>query len=169
MAARTRLGLACFDSPSETAKQVEERFGIKVARQKVDYYNPTGVTAKTHRLADRWVQTFWAIRKKFLEETAAIGIANQSVRLRLMQRNYEKAEAKGNIGMCQAILEQAAKDKGGAFSNKQSLDLSGSVQVTEVRRQELIQRFSMRIEKAFENRAKEAGLLIEGPKEEGNT
>jgi hypothetical protein len=62
-----------------------------------------------------------------LEETAAIGIANRSFRLRKLSRTVERAEAVGNHGLVMQALEMAAKEAGGAFTDKHQVDTKHDV------------------------------------------
>ena len=39
----------------------------------------------------------------------------------MLQRNLERADSRGNAAMVSTLLEQAAKELGGAFTNKREL------------------------------------------------
>lgn len=124
--------LACFDPPSVVAASVKEEFdGLAVTRQRVHTYDPTKKAGEG--LGAELKAVFDATRKAFLEETAAIGIANRAVRLRKLDRIAQKAEAAGNHMVVMGACEAAAKEIGGAFTNKRELtgkdgkDLPGGV------------------------------------------
>lgn len=51
----------------------------------------------------------------------SIPIDQQSYRLHVLQQNLERAEQRGNAGLAISILEQAAKELGGAFTNRREL------------------------------------------------
>lgn len=111
--------LACFDTPSVVAKAVKDDFGIDIARQSVEAYDPgkrAGVA-----LSEAYREIFAATRKAFLMSTAEIGISHRSVRLRTLQRLAEKAERQGNMALVASLLEQAAKEAGNSFTNKREL------------------------------------------------
>ncbi|MCP1119643.1 DUF2280 domain-containing protein [Robbsia andropogonis] len=108
--------LACFDTPSQVSAAVKEEFGVEVARMQVAAYDPTKQSGKG--MAKKWKEIFAATRKQFLEETGAIPIANQSFRLRALQKLYEKTERRGNVVVAADLIEQAAKEVGGMFVNK---------------------------------------------------
>ncbi|WP_429499390.1 DUF2280 domain-containing protein [Robbsia andropogonis] len=108
--------LACYDTPSQVSEAVRDEFGIEVSRMQVASYDPTKKTART--LANKWHLIFDETRKRFLDETAAIPIANQSFRLRALQKLYEKTERRGNVVVAADLIEQAAKEVGGMFVNK---------------------------------------------------
>lgn len=108
--------LACFDTPTQVCEAVKEEFGLELTRQQIASYDPTKKT--TRSLAKKWHEIFHATRKTFLANTAAIPIANQSFRLRALQRMYEKSTGRGNFAMAAQLIEQAAKESGGMFSAK---------------------------------------------------
>jgi len=109
--------LACFDTPSQVAAAVREEFGIEVTRQQCEAQDPTKRAGRD--LAKKWVTLFHDTRKRFREETADIPIANRAFRLRAMNRFVEKAESMKNIGLAMQILEQAAKEVGDVYVNRQ--------------------------------------------------
>ncbi len=109
--------LACFDTPSQVAEAVKKEFGIEISRQQVESHDPTKRCAKS--LAKRWVVLFEDTRKRFREETAEIPIANRAYRLRAMGRFIERAETMKNIPLAMQILEQAAKECGDMYVNRQ--------------------------------------------------
>ncbi|WP_085631558.1 MULTISPECIES: DUF2280 domain-containing protein [unclassified Pseudomonas] len=109
--------LACFDTPSQVVEAVQKEYGIAVTRQQVETHDPTKTSGKG--LAKRWVTMFEDTRKRFREETAEIPIANRAFRLRAMNRFVERAESMKNIGLAMQILEQAAKEVGDVYVNRQ--------------------------------------------------
>lgn len=111
--------LACFDTPTQVADFVKEEFGIVITRQQASQYDATKTTGKS--MSKKLRAVFEATRAAFLESTADIPIAQQSYRLRVLQRMLTKAEKQGNMAMVSQLLEQAAKESGGAFTNKREL------------------------------------------------
>lgn len=111
--------LACFDAPSVVARAVKEEFGAEVSRQAVEAYDPNKVQGKN--LSPEYRALFERTRETFLTDQAAIGISHRMVRLRRLQRLSDKAEAQGNVMLAAALMEQAAKECGGAFTNKREL------------------------------------------------
>jgi len=109
--------LACFDTPSQVAAAVREEFGLDVTRQQCEAQDPTKRAGRD--LAKKWVTLFHDTRKRFREETAEIPIANRAYRLRAMNRFVERAESMKNIGLAMQILEQAAKEVGDVYVNRQ--------------------------------------------------
>ncbi|TDJ77259.1 DUF2280 domain-containing protein [Pseudomonas putida] len=110
--------LACFDTPAQVAASVREEFGIEVSRQQCESHDPTKRSGKD--LAKRWVTLFEDTRARFREETAEIPIANRAYRLRALGRMVEKVEGMRNYGLALQILEQAAKEVGDVYVNRQT-------------------------------------------------
>ena len=112
--------LACYDTPSQVVEAGQKDFGIAITRQQVETHDPTKVSGKT--LAKKWVDLFNRTRDRFLNEISDIPIANKAYRLRVLQRMSTTAENMKNIGMTAQLLEQAAKEVGEAYSNKQKVE-----------------------------------------------
>lgn len=111
--------LACFDTPSIVAVAVNAAYGIEVTRQAIESYDPTKVAGA--RIAPKWKEIFDATREAYLNDVAKIGISHRAVRLRILQRMVEKAEDQGNSPLVAQMLEQAAKEMGGAFTNRREI------------------------------------------------
>jgi hypothetical protein len=86
----------------------------------VETHDPTKSAGKG--LAAKWVTLFHDTRKRFREETAEIPIANRAFRLRALGRFVERAETMKNIGLAMQILEQAAKEVGDIYVNRNRKD-----------------------------------------------
>ncbi|OAI84884.1 DUF2280 domain-containing protein [Pseudomonas putida] len=110
--------LACFDTPSQVAEAVKREFNVDVTRQQVETHDPTKRCSKT--LAKRWVEMFHEARARFREETMDIPIANRAYRLRALGRMAEKAESMKNMALTAQLLEQAAKEVGDVYVNRQT-------------------------------------------------
>jgi len=110
--------LACFDTPSQVATAVREEFGIEVTRQQCESHDPTKYAGRD--LAKRWRVLFDDTRRRFREETADIPIANRAHRLRTLGRMAEKAEGMRNLALTAQLLEQAAKEVGDVYVNRQT-------------------------------------------------
>ncbi len=115
--------LACFDTPSQIVESVQKEFKVQVTRQQVASHDPTKAAGKG--LAKKWVDLFNCTRDRFLNEISDIPIANKAYRLRVLQRMSTTAEGMKNLGMTAQLLEQAAKEVGDAYSNKQKVELTG--------------------------------------------
>lgn len=112
--------LACFDTPSQIVESVQKEFKVQVTRQQVASHDPTKVAGKG--LAQKWVDLFNRTRDRFLNEISDIPIANKAYRLRVLQRMSTTAEGMKNLGMTAQLLEQAAKEVGDVYTNKQKVE-----------------------------------------------
>ncbi|HHL3693157.1 DUF2280 domain-containing protein [Klebsiella pneumoniae] len=112
--------LACFETPSQIVESVQKEFKVQVTRQQVASHDPTKAAGKG--LAKKWVDLFNDLRDRFLNEISDIPIANKAYRLRVLQRMSTTAEGMKNLGMTAQLLEQAAKEVGEAYSNKQKVE-----------------------------------------------
>lgn len=111
--------LACYDTPTQVVEAVKEEFGTALDRGHVGCYDPTKVAGK--QLAKKWRDLFEETRKRFRKEVAEIPIADQAYRLRQLQRMLQDAMSRKNVVLASQLLEQAAKEAGGAFSNRREI------------------------------------------------
>ncbi|MDF7650762.1 DUF2280 domain-containing protein [Erwiniaceae bacterium L1_54_3] len=115
--------VACFDSPSQVADAVLKEFGIKINRQQVEQNDPTKASGK--KLAKKWVDMFHATRERFQTELADIPIANKAFRLRTLDRMASRTEGMKNFALTAQLIEQAAKEVGDAYTNRQKIEHTG--------------------------------------------
>jgi hypothetical protein len=111
--------LACYDTPTQVVEAVKDEFGLTLERPQIQSYDPTKVQGRD--LSKKYREIFDATRKAFLDDISKIPIASQSFRLRSLQRMHDYAVSKKNYVMAAEILEQAAKEVGGVFTNKVKL------------------------------------------------
>ncbi|WP_430226846.1 DUF2280 domain-containing protein [Paraburkholderia tropica] len=121
--ARIVQALACYDTPSQVATAVKAEFNLTVTPQQCEAYDPTKAAGRN--VGKKFRALFEATRKSFLEDQASIPIANRSVRLRALDKMYHQAVARGNVKLGAQLLEQAAKEAGGAFTNRHKLEHTG--------------------------------------------
>lgn len=112
--------LACFDTPSQVVELVKKEFGLDITRQQVESHDPTKANGKG--LAQKWVELFQETRKRFQTELSDIPIANKAYRLRALDRMMTRAEGMKNMALAASLMEQAAKEVGDAYSNKQKVE-----------------------------------------------
>lgn len=112
--------LACFDTPSQVVELVKKEFGLSITRQQVESHDPT--KANGRGLAQKWVDLFHETRKRFQTELSDIPIANKAYRLRALDRMMTRAEGMKNMALAASLMEQAAKEVGDAYSNKQKVE-----------------------------------------------
>lgn len=109
--------LAVFNTPEETARLVNEEYkNLNVSRQQCERYDPTKRAGKD--LSDELKKEFEITREEFLGKPESIPIANLVVRLQRYENMFQAS--KNNI-LRLKIQEQAAKDVGGQFTNRQEI------------------------------------------------
>ncbi|HHP0309395.1 DUF2280 domain-containing protein [Acinetobacter baumannii] len=108
--------LACRDTPQEVVEQVKQEFGVDISRSQCECYDPTKYSGRN--LSKKFVELFELTREKFDKGLIDIPIANKYYRLKQYQRQLEKTR---NVKTALKILEQAAKDIGGQFTNRQEI------------------------------------------------
>lgn len=112
--------LACFEPPTKVIDLVKQEFGVDVSRQQVSQYSPGNAMAAN--LSKKWVDLFKSTRERFQSEISDIPIANKAYRLRVLDRMMNNAEKMRNIALATEIIEQAAKEVGDAYTNKQKVE-----------------------------------------------
>lgn len=112
--------LACFDTPSQVVEAVKKEFGLTITRQQVESHDPTKANGKG--LAQKWVDMFNATRDRFQNEISDIPIANKAYRLRALDRMATKTEGMKNFALASQLIEQAAKEVGDAYTNRQKVE-----------------------------------------------
>lgn len=117
--------LACFDTPTQVVEAVKKEYGVITTRQQVEGHDPTKAAGK--KLSPHWVAMFNEAREKFRTEMDDIAIANKSYRLRALNRMATLAEERKNFALAAQLLEQAAKESGGAYTNKTKVEVSSKV------------------------------------------
>lgn len=117
--------LAMFERPQAVCDLVKENFGLEIERSHVFYYE-----LSNPKLPPKWKEIFENTRKNFLENVSDIPIANKSFRLRELDRLYQKQKSSKveNVVEARATLEQAAKESGDVFTNKQKVEHKGEME-----------------------------------------
>ena len=117
--------LACFEPLHVVVKAVKDDFGIEVSKQALQAYDPN--KSQGSRLSAKLKDIFNSTRKKFLEDTSTIPISHKAVRLTMLQRMADQAESSRNIVLAASLIEQAAKEVGDSFTNKQKIEHAGEI------------------------------------------
>jgi hypothetical protein len=102
---------------------VRQDFGVEVTRQQIATYDPTKAAGRN--LSQKLRAVFAASRRAFLTDMRDIPISHLAVRLRILQRELDRAQERGHTAMVLKILEQAAKECGGIFTNRRELTGAG--------------------------------------------
>jgi hypothetical protein len=115
--------LARFDAPSQVVKAVKEEFGLDVSRQRVHFYDPT--TKAGRALHPELKELFFEAREHAKKDLDSIPSYHKAVRLQRLDAMIMTAMERGNVPLAAQLLEQAAKESGGAFMNKHQHELTG--------------------------------------------
>jgi hypothetical protein len=107
--------VAAYDSPTQVVRAVKEVFDLDIRRQQVQHYDPYAASSAT--LGQEMRELFHAERKRFMDNMSQLGIVHRVMRLRRLERYLNVLEDRGNVLGAAAILEQAAKECGDAFTN----------------------------------------------------
>lgn len=107
--------LATFERRKDILAGLKEQFDVTISEQGLSFYNPTNP-----QLHKKWKDLFETTREAFLVNVGQIPIANKAVRLRELNRLFEKQSTGPlqNPAEIRALLEQAAKESGDAFTNR---------------------------------------------------
>jgi hypothetical protein len=115
--------LARFDLPSQVVKAVKEEFGLEVSRQRVHFYVPT--TRAGQALHEELKALFFETRGKAKQDLDSIPSFHKAIRLQRLDTMIMTAMERGNVPLAAQLLEQAAKESGGAYTNKHQLEHTG--------------------------------------------
>lgn len=108
--------LACRDTPQEVVENVKQEFDVEISRSQCQAYDPTKYSGRN--LSQKYVELFEKNREEFDKGLIDIPIANKYYRLKQYQRQLDRTR---NVKTALKILEQAAKDIGGQFTNRQEI------------------------------------------------
>jgi hypothetical protein len=115
--------LACFEPPTKVIELVKAEFNVQVSRQQISQYSPGNAMAA--KLSQKWIDLFESTRARFQTEISDIPIANKAYRLRTLDRMMSKAEGMKNMALAATLIEQAAKECGDAYTNRQKVEHTG--------------------------------------------
>ncbi len=113
-------GLACYMTPSKVAEAVKLDFNVEVSRQQVAAYDPTKAQGK--RLSEDLTNMFHVKRKEYNRDLTTIPLASLAYRMNTLNRMVDHAIEAKNMPLAASLIEQAAKDMGGIYSNALKID-----------------------------------------------
>lgn len=96
-------------------------YGGELDRKQVHRYNPAS-SCNYGRGMQKWQGLFDEEREKFLDKVDRIPIANLAVRLDRLETMCVNAMEKGNTATAANLIEQAAKEVGGLFTNRREIE-----------------------------------------------
>ena len=124
-AAIVRLN-ARWETPKQVVAAIKEEFGLELSPQSIEGYDPTKYNGRD--LSKKWREVFDRERKRFKEDVSDIPIASKAYRLASLASMHREAVKAGNRHQAAQLLEQAAKEVGDVFTNKQKIE--GKLQTT---------------------------------------
>lgn len=112
--------LACFGTPKQVAEALMEEYGVQLAPQNIEAYDP-GKRAGQH-LSAKWRELFEHTRSAFLDHVeSSVPHANKAVRVKKLARAADAFENRGNYLAMADMLERIAKEMGNVHTNKRQL------------------------------------------------
>lgn len=137
--------LACRDTPQEVTELVKQEFGIVTDRMQCASYDPTKAAGRN--LSKKFRDLFEETRKKFDEGLIDIPIANKHYRMKQYDKLLNKTK---NTVMALKIMEQAAKDSGGLFTNRKEITGANGGPVETIQSQTTVEDYLKAREKALD-------------------
>jgi hypothetical protein len=119
--------LACFREPSAIIAHFHTEYDLELDRKQVGRYDPQ---RSYYAGGDKWRSIFDARRKAFLEDVTAVPIAHLGYRLQMLQQGLDAARRANNWPLVASLLEQAAKEMGGIYTSRRSLQISDTAPKT---------------------------------------
>lgn len=112
---------ACGASPSEVVKAVKSVFDLDVSPSNIEKFDPTKVSGQS--MAMELKGLFRQAQREYQQMVVKAGIADQKWRLAKLHVIAQTAFDRGNMKLCMEAMEQAAKDVGGAYTNKSQVQV----------------------------------------------
>lgn len=115
---------AMFGRATEILADFRKEFGFDCKPDVARKYNLAGMddaTAKK-RGVTKWMPLFKETREAFRASVQDIPIANAAYRVKKLDEMFDIAFSKKNYKSAAQLLEQAAKETGGMYTNKREID-----------------------------------------------
>ncbi len=114
---------ACFEEPAEILAWLKETHGIIITRAALAYYDLDTEWGRSGS-AEKWGERFAATRAEFLASERKQAIAHRSYRMAIAERTLRKLLARNPVPYkaVKEMLEYAAKEEGGFFTNKRVIE-----------------------------------------------
>jgi hypothetical protein len=116
--------LGRFKRPVDVVQIMLEEHGVEVTHDQVTRYNPQHAAFRADR--DKWEPIFNAAREAYVTDIKAVVVANQSFRLNELHDLYKRAKSGKNYKLAADLLEQIARETGGALTNQRELTVNGN-------------------------------------------
>jgi hypothetical protein len=115
--------LARFETPGQVVKAIKVDHGVDVTPQRVQFYDPT--TSAGRALAEDLKALFFETREKAKKDLDGVASYHKAIRLRRLDAMITKAIDMNNMPLAAQLLEQAAKESGGSYTNKHQHEHTG--------------------------------------------
>jgi hypothetical protein len=109
---------ARFEGTAEIIRSFRERYDLELTHAQANHYNVPGASCNC---APKWKELFQSVRKSFLDNVDAIGIANKTVRIQRLEYLCSLALTRKNVKLAAELMEQAAKEMGEVFTNRREV------------------------------------------------
>jgi len=116
--------LAWYRTPSQVVEDVQEEYGVEVSRSQVHYYHPEKGDREPKK---EWTEQFYDLREAIRNGRVDVAIGQEVWRLKQLLHIYRKLMEMDHYLGAADILKQAAKDRGGEFTNVQKHDTGESL------------------------------------------
>lgn len=107
--------LAWYRTPTQVVEDVQEEYGVDVSRSQVQYYHPEKGGREPK---DEWKEQFYDLRAAIRNGRVDVAIAEEMWRLKQLQIIFKQLMEMDHYLGAAGILKQAAKDRGGKFTNR---------------------------------------------------
>lgn len=116
---------ACHGRLGEVMAEFEQEFGKPITTTTLRNYDMRNIRDAEHakeRGVAKWYPVFKDAQKEYAASIANIPIADATYRLTKIDEMFALAWDRRNFKMAKDLLEQAAKETGGAFSNRRQVE-----------------------------------------------
>ncbi len=112
--------LACFGSPKKVSEALMEEYGVQLAPQNIECYDPHKRAGQ--HLGMKWRELFEHTRQAFLDHVETqVPHAHKAVRIKKLARAADAYESRGNYAAMADMLERIAKELGNVHTNRREL------------------------------------------------
>ncbi|WP_226018425.1 DUF2280 domain-containing protein [Novosphingobium sp. FKTRR1] len=116
---------ACYGRLAEVLREFKEEFGVEIPSYQARAYDLSVIRDTDHarsRGVEKWMPLWTRTREEFEASVKNIAIASATYRIAKLDEMFAIAFAKRNYKSAAQLLEQAAKETGGAFSGKRTIE-----------------------------------------------
>lgn len=110
--------LACYESAPEVRDAVKEEFGLDIPLSYIHRHDPTKPYHPEGFLDKKWIELFEKTREEFQRGLYDTGIVWKAYRLKRLDEMERRLRREGKYMEAAQLLEQAAKEVGGAFEQR---------------------------------------------------